>query len=119
MTDFIPQQPGDPGPIAMKLLQGYFWYPREWPAITLPALLPMGANIALDQINPPFAFFDNGQPSETQAFYQLTVFEIHEIWPENELLHQRALVASQQLAPLLNATPPGVGWSLGEDLRPV
>jgi hypothetical protein len=110
------EHPG--GAIAMKLLQGYIWQPRESSALNLPNSLPMDARVVLDQIPAPMAFFDNGTPTETQSFYQLTVLEIFADWPENELMVARAKLASDQLNLILNATDPSVGWSLSEDLRP-
>lgn len=115
--EFEATHPGEP--IAMKLLQGYFWHPKELEGVTLPDQLPMGAFVLLDLVRPPFAFFDNGMPTETQAFYQLTVLEIYDAWPDNEAMGLRALLASQELDPILNATPSSVGWTLSEDLRPV
>jgi hypothetical protein len=106
------------GSIAMKLLQGYLWQPREKPALNLPESLPMGALVVLDRIPAPMAFFDNGTPTETQDFYQLTVLEIFPEWVENEVMASRAQLASEELNPILNATDPAVGWSLSEDLRP-
>ena len=111
------QHPG--GAIAMKLLQGYLWQPREHTELSLTKRLPMGASVMLDRIPAPMAFFENGTPTETQAFYQLTVLEIFPDWPENELMVTRALLASNELHSILNATDSAVGWSLSEDLRPV
>lgn len=107
------------GAIAMKLLQGYIWQPREHPELRLPDCLTMGARVVLDRIPAPMAFFDNGTPTETQAFYQLTVLEIFPDWPENEVMVARALLACNELNPILKATDALVGWSLSEDLRPV
>ena len=107
------------GSIAMKLLQGYVWQPREKPELHLPESLPMGASVVMDRIPAPMAFFDNGTPTETQAFYQLTVLEIFPEWVENEIMASRALVASDELNLILNSTDKDVGWSLSEDLRPV
>ncbi len=109
----------EPGPVAMKLLQGYLWHPKGVVLPELPLQLPAGAFVALDEIPPPFAFFDNGVPTASQVFYQLTVFERFEVEPANELLHERAVQASVELDVLLQNTPPTVGWSLSEDLRPV
>jgi hypothetical protein len=110
------EHPG--GSIAMKLLQGYVWQPKNKPELTLPNKLPMGAVIVIDRIPAPMAFFDNGTPTETQTFYQLTVLEIFPDWPENDLMVTRALLASEELNLILNTTDPNVGWSLSEDLRP-
>jgi hypothetical protein len=110
------EHPG--GPIAFKLLQGYLWHPKELGAVALPDTLPSGANIVIDNIEPPFAFFEDGTWTGTQTFYQLTVLEIFQEWPSNDAMRARALIASQELNLILNATPAGVGWSLSEDLRP-
>jgi hypothetical protein len=110
------EHPG--GAIAMKLLQGYLWHPKDSEPVTLPSELSGGAQIALDEIAPPFAFFDDGTYTGTQTFYQLTVFEIFPEWPDNATMSAHALRASRDLEPLLNATPAGVGWNLAEDLRP-
>ncbi len=110
------EHPG--GKVAMKLLQGYVWQPLALANLVLPATLPMGAQVVLDRIPAPMAFFDNGTPTETQAFYQLTILEIYPEWPTNDELAARALLASNQLNPILNATDSSVGWSLSEDLRP-
>ncbi len=106
------------GSIAMKLLQGYVWQPKEKPELSLPDSLPMGARVVMDRIPAPMAFFDNGTPTETQSFYQLTVLEIFPEWVENAVMASRALLASDELNLILNATHPSVGWSLSEDLRP-
>jgi hypothetical protein len=106
------------GSIAMKLLQGYVWQPREKPDLKLPEILPMGASVVMDRIPAPMAFFDNGTPTETQTFYQLTVLEIFPEWVENEVMASRAILASNELNLILNATDPNVGWSVSEDLRP-
>jgi hypothetical protein len=111
------EHPG--GAIAMKLLQGYIWQPLELPELHLPERLMMGASIVIDRIPAPMAFFDNGTPTETQAFYQLTVLEIFPDWPENDIMVARALQASSELDPVLHTTDASVGWSLSEDLRPV
>jgi hypothetical protein len=66
----------------------------------------------------PFAFFEDGTFTGTQVFYQLTVLEVFPDWPDNAEMARHALRASQDLEPILNATPEGVGWSLAEDLRP-
>jgi hypothetical protein len=106
------------GSIAMKLLQGYIWQPCDKPDLKLPQTLPMGASIVMDRIPAPMAFFDNGIPTETQAFYQLTVLEIFSEWVENQIMADRATLAADELNSILNATDPDVGWSISEDLRP-
>lgn len=108
----------DGGPIAMKLLQGYLWHPLTLERPELPPALEMGASLVIDLVRAPMAFFANGEPTASQQFYQLTVLEIFEVWPDNPFMHERAALASVQLAPILNATDPSVGWSLAEDLRP-
>lgn len=105
-------------PIAFKLLQGFLWHPKSLERLVLPAELPSGALIVMDTIQAPFAFFEDGTWTGTQVFYQLTILEIFEDWLENDVIAARAVVASSELAPILNATPTGVGWSLSEDLRP-
>ncbi len=107
------------GKIAMKLLQGYLWHSKAIAKPELPSTLATSAHLVLDEIRPPFAFFENGEPTENHVFYQLTVLEILLTWPDNASLHERAALASYELDPLLNATDKSVGWSLSEDLRPV
>lgn len=75
------------------------------------------ANVLWDEIDPPFAFFDNGEPSSGQVFYQFTVLRVYDERPSAEQLHTDAQEASQALEPLLQATPAGLGWQLMEDLR--
>lgn len=75
------------------------------------------AHVLWDEVTPPFAFFENGEPTAGQTFYQFTVLRVYEEKPENEALHADALAASTALNPLLEATPEGVGWQLWEDLR--
>ena len=115
--EFERDHPGER--IAMKLLQGYVWHPVTLERPALPDHLHMGAFLLLDAIRAPFAFFENGEPTETQVFYQLTVLEVYPAWPDNDAMSARALLASQELDPILNATDPSVGWSISEDLRPV
>lgn len=63
------------------------------------------------------AFFDNGTPTEGHVFYQLTLM----VRSEKEPTALKPITAplSAELDPYLQATPPGVGWVLFEDLRPV
>ncbi len=106
----------------VRLLQGYLWVPRGLafdPRAHLPkeALLEgTRVHLLLDPVGPPFAFFDDGTTA-TQAFYQFTALVVTEAEPES----LRPLVARLRdwLAPRLEATPPGVGWLLLEDLRGV
>ncbi len=108
----------DGGPIAMKLLQGYLWHPVTLEVPRLPEWLEMGAHLALDPVRAPMAFFANGEPTASQQFYQLTVFEVFPEWPSNETMHLRAAAASRELDPILQQTDPSVGWEISEDLRP-
>lgn len=116
------------GRAAVRLLQGYLWHP-EGADLELEHFLPReldvtphtvddeNAHVLWDEIMPPFAFFENGEPTASQTFYQFTVLRVYEDKPSNELLHTDALNASASLQPLLEATPEGVGWQLWEDLR--
>ncbi|MFN3265943.1 MAG: DUF3208 family protein [Deinococcales bacterium] len=110
------EHPG--GAIAFKLLQGYLWHPQSLEPPVLPATLPSGAMLVMDTVQAPFAFFEDGTWTGSQVFYQLTVLEIFPDWVENEKIATRALLASEELNPILNATDSSVGWSLSEDLRP-
>lgn len=110
---------------AVKLFQGYLWFPRELefePKEALPAELAQGladgpAHLLLDEIRPPFAFFEDGTPTERQRFFQVTVL----VRTEKEPLELKPLTASvsEELDSYLQATPEGVGWLLLEDLRQV
>ncbi|PZA06254.1 MULTISPECIES: DUF3208 domain-containing protein [unclassified Meiothermus] len=109
----------------IKLFQGYLWFPRGLefePRETLPAELAQGlpdgpVHLLLDEVRPPFAFFEDGTPTEGQRFFQVTAL----ILTEREPLELKPLTASlrEELDPYLQATPEGVGWLLLEDLRPV
>jgi hypothetical protein len=108
------------GPRAFKLIQGYVWHPRE-AELDLAALLPtsLGEEIhllvdALPQA--PFTFFDDGTMSATQQVYQLTVLAI--VQPAQDPARMLPGVAAL-LQTELDATPPGVGWELMEDLREI
>lgn len=107
------------GRAAVRLLQGYLWHPKE-DEIDLESYLPREleeAHVLWDEIDPPFAFFDNGEPSANQAFFQFTVLRVYEDKPDAQGLHRDAEEASGALQPLLEGTPDGVGWQLWEDLR--
>lgn len=111
--------PGSSGRAAVRLLQGYLWYPQE-SDLDLESFLPSEldeAHLLWDRVNPPFAFFENGLPTSDQAFYQFTVLEVFEERPDAAALHRKAQHISEVLGPLLEATPEGVGWQLWEDLR--
>ncbi|MBB6097018.1 HAD superfamily hydrolase (TIGR01509 family) [Deinobacterium chartae] len=107
------------GQHAVRLLQGYLWHPKEAGfelAQYLPAELE-GAHLLWDEVRPPFAFFENGELTAGQTFYQFTVVDLWDRKPSNDESHARAEAVSRALEPLLEATPPGVGWQLMEDLR--
>ncbi|RJF73409.1 DUF3208 domain-containing protein [Deinococcus cavernae] len=113
---------------AIRLLQGYVWHPAD-ADVDLEQFLPReldltprtpedeNAHVLWDDVTPPFAFFENGEPTAGQAFYQFTVLKVYEERPSNDSLHEDALAASSALGPLLESTPEGVGWQLWEDLR--
>ncbi len=109
----------------MRLLQGYLWHPGDegnelFEDFDLENYLPheLGeAHVLWDKVTAPFAFFENGEPTASQAFYQFTVLQMYDARPSAEVLGQDAVGASQALGPLLEATPDGVGWQLWEDLR--
>ncbi|HET8984669.1 MAG TPA: DUF3208 family protein, partial [Trueperaceae bacterium] len=64
----------------------------------------------------PFTFFDDGTMSATQQVYQLTVLAI--VQPTQDPARMLPGVA-ELLQVELDATPPGVGWELMEDLREI
>lgn len=105
---------------AIKLLQGYIWHPREMP-IDLEKYLPRTLEPALSLLwdampRAPFTFFDDGTLSATQQFYQFTVLSLRE---DREEASQLIPYLAEILQTKLNATPPGVGWQIFEDLREV
>ena len=106
---------------AVRLLQGYLWVPREldWdPELELPPTLALPeteAALLADPIEPPFAFFDDGTPTATQRFYQLTALAVTTQDPGT--LHPWVEELERRLGELLEASPAGVGWLLFEDLR--
>ncbi|MDB5045043.1 MAG: hypothetical protein JWQ08_1093 [Deinococcus sp.] len=118
------------GRAAIRLLQGYVWHPQS-ADVDLEHYLPReldlpkppgaadedDAHVLWDMVSPPFAFFENGEPTAAQTFYQFTVLRVYDDRPSNEALHDDAEAASQALNPLLDGTPEGVGWQLWEDLR--
>ncbi|SEJ12214.1 Protein of unknown function [Deinococcus reticulitermitis] len=122
-------QPSAGGRAAIRLLQGYLWHPagsdvdlesflpRELDLPGPPSLSEDDAHVLWDEVQPPFAFFENGEPTASQTFYQFTVLRVYDERPSNDELHGDALLASQTLSPLLEDTPEGVGWQLWEDLR--
>lgn len=118
------------GRAAVRLLQGYVWHPKD-ADVDLDLYLPRdldlpehatdpdaeSAHVLWDEVNPPFAFFENGEPTASQTFYQFTVLRVYEDRPGNDALHRDAAAASAALNPLLESTPAGLGWQLWEDLR--
>ncbi|WP_105316705.1 DUF3208 domain-containing protein [Thermus tenuipuniceus] len=104
---------------AVRLFQGYLWYPRGL-ALDLKTLLPQeveGARFLLDEVPPPTPFFEDGTPTHTQRFYQVTLLVLTEEPPE--ALKPLAERVAGVLEPLLQALPPGAVWLLLEDLRPL
>lgn len=99
---------------ATRLLQGYIWYPKD-ADIDLAAYLPKDlGNIHLlwDEVRPPFAFFDDGTLAATQHIFQFTALTLETDNPEGLTPWLAEVLQSK-----LEATPPGVGWQLMEDLR--
>jgi len=104
---------------AVRLFQGYLWHPRDL-ALDLKALLPtevVGARLLWDEVPPPTPFFEDGTPTHTQRFYQLTLLVLTEKPPE--ALKPLAEEAAKALREVLEGLPAGVGWLLLEDLRPL
>ena len=107
------------GRAAIRLLQGYLWHPAH-ADLDLETYLPReldAAYLLWDPVQAPFAFFENGEPTASQTFYQFTVLQVYDARPAAEELNADATQASGALGPLLEAMPPGVGWQLWEDLR--
>jgi hypothetical protein len=105
----------------VRPLQGYLWAPKAlgFDPRGLPERLgdDPALYLALDRVEPPFAFFDDGTPTATQDFYQLTVLVKTERDPKT--LGPLARQAATVLEPRLHALPEGVGWMIFEDLREV
>ena len=83
-------------------------------------LLPqevLGVRLLLDPVSPPTPFFEDGTPTATQAFYQVTLLFLTEEAPE--ALKPLAERVAEALREHLEGLPPGVGWLLLEDLRPL
>ncbi len=103
---------------AVKLLQGYLWHPRE-AGIRLEDYLPRrlepDIHLLWDALPAaPFAFFDDGTLSATQQLYQFTALKVLD--PDDDPARYLPALA-ETLRVRLEATPPGVGWQLFEDLR--
>jgi hypothetical protein len=114
---------------AFKLLQGYLWVPHElgetvvqtlpeeWAEHPHGQLVEGAIQVLVGAIQSPRAFFENGEPTAGYQFYQVTVVARTLLGSAD--LKPVSVWASQQLDPVLNATPPQVGWLIMEDLRPV
>ena len=103
---------------AVKLLQGYIWYPKD-EEVALGDYLPkqMGdVHLLWDEVRPPFTFFDDGTLAATQHIFQLTVFKYVR---EGEDPQRLVPWLAEMLQEKLNTTPPPVGWQVFEDLREV
>ncbi len=112
---------------AVKLFQGYVWHPKGQDLEVRAALperleVPFEGGVArvwvlVDAVPPPFAFFEDGTPTATQAFYQVTLLTKTERAPA--ALKPLAEAVAARLEPVLAGLPEGVGWLLLEDLREV
>src|SRR5690606_30585384 len=101
----------------------YLWHPQEMEldfADYLPGSMDGDIHLIWDALQrAPFTFFDDGTPSATQVVYQFTVMTYaHEDDDEDRIAGLLPWLA-EQLQARLERTPPGVGWSLSEDLRPL
>lgn len=105
---------------AVRLLQGYLWFPRDLEldlAAVLPATLGDDVRVLWDALPAaPFAFFDDGTLAATQVVHQLTVLRFVE---EGDDPATTLPWVAETLQRALDATPPGVGWQLFDDLRDV
>ena len=103
---------------AVKLLQGYIWYPKN-EEVELRLYLPerLGdIHLLWDEVRAPFTFFDDGTLAATQHIFQFTVFK--EVQGDED--PQRLVPwLAETLQEKLNSTPPSVGWQVFEDLREV
>lgn len=102
---------------AIKLFQGYLWHPKDLefdPRLVIPRQLGE-VHVLVDPVRPPMSFFEDGTPTESQQFYQVTVLIMSEQEPAQ--LKPITQQISQELNPILYATPRSVGWQLMEDLR--
>jgi len=100
---------------AVRLLQGYIWYPKDAEIDLkdyLPEELEPDIHLLLDEVRPPFTFFDDGTLAATQHIFQFTALTLSSDNPAG-LTPWLAEVLQEKL----EATPPGVGWQLLEDLR--
>lgn len=112
--------PGDVETRPIKLLQGYVWHPRSMAidfADYLPRRLDPDVHVLWDEMpRPPFTFFDDGTPAETQRVYQFTVLTFDE---DEETAGRLVPWLAETLQAALETTPEGVGWQVMEDLRPI
>lgn len=106
---------------AVRLFQGYLWHPRAL-ALDLKALLPgevAGARLLWDEVPPPTPFFEDGTPTHTQRFYQLTLLVLTEEPPE--ALKPLAEEAAEALGEVLEGLPrrwAGFFWRTSGPSRP-
>ncbi|RDI96394.1 DUF3208 domain-containing protein [Meiothermus sp. QL-1] len=104
---------------AIRLFQGYLWHPKSLlfePRAHIPPRLGE-VYVLIDKVRPPVSFFEDGTPTETQQFYQLTLLVRSDKEPAE--LKPLAAWASRELDAYLQATPKEVGWQILEDLRPL
>ena len=102
-------------PKAVRLLQGYIWYPKDAEIDLgdfLPEHLEPDVHLLWDEVRPPFTFFDDGTLAATQHIFQFTALTLSGDNPEG-----LTPWLAEVLQAKLEATPPGVGWQLLEDLR--
>ncbi len=102
-------------PKAVRLLQGYIWYPKDAEIDLgdfLPERLEPDVHLLWDEVRPPFTFFDDGTLAATQHIFQFTALTLSGDNPEG-----LTPWLAEVLQAKLEATPPGVGWQLLEDLR--
>ena len=100
---------------AVRLLQGYIWYPKDADidlADYLPRTLGNEVHLLWDEVRPPFAFFDDGTLAATQHIFQFTA-----LTRSSENPGGITPWLAEVLQEKLETTPPGVGWQLLEDLR--
>ena len=105
---------------AIKLLQGYLWFPKELDLDLghyLPGRMEPDVHVLWDELpRPPFSFFDDGTMAATQHVYQLTVLTFAD---DEESAGRLVPWLAETLQTALEATPEGVGWQIMEDLRPI
>ena len=103
---------------AVKLLQGYIWYPKS-EEVELSDYLPKrlgDVHLLWDEVRPPFTFFDDGTLAATQHIFQFTVLKQVE---GDEDPQKLVPWLAETLQEKLNTTPTSVGWQVFEDLREV